>query len=276
MAGLLGNINFSSDRNEGGQGESGQGNVGGGQTTLSEDQFTKLLSAVSLNNESNQQSGNGQPSQSANQVHAQTGMTDSQLERLEKAVGKDAAIDIATALSTTSEHSQNSDALLLGEMDKRFEKFDKLFKDQSKALKEMGSVRQKDLAQVYGFDEVFTQENQEDLETMLNNMTANSDGLYDATAAFQKANEDGDVNTLNKFKNQFTDFMNYTYKDHKSVSGDNGASTTSDYKRSQSVADEIDNLNKQIETAMSGPNKDFDKVVELQEKVMQKAEELKQ
>ena len=276
MAGILGNIDFSSDRNKGGQGESGQGQDGGGQTTLSTEQFQKLLSAVSLSNESNPQADNGQPAQNSNPVHAQTGITDSQLLELEKAVGKEAAIGIVTALSNTSETAQNNDALLLGEFDKMTAKFEGLLEKQNKALNELQSVRQKDLANVYEFDKVFTEDSQEDLEEMLDNMTRNSSGLYDAKASFMEANKSGDIEKLNTFKQNFEGFLNDKYKDHKSVSGDSGASTTSDYKKSQSVVDDIDSLNRQIDAAMSGPNKDFDKVVELQEQVMQKAEELKQ
>ena len=268
----LGNISFSSDLKKGGQGEGGQGDAALGQTVIGDSQFKELLSVIASNGANNQDQNQNQPNQQSTPVHTQLGFSEDQVSALEKALGKDGSESLMSAISGGRKQATTDSALLLQEIDNLKKYIEKSNSKTAEQLKSLGGRQIQDAVRVHGFDSVFTEENKEDIGEMLDIITANSNGFYDAKAAFDSASENGDVDALLKFKESFDDFYEEKYKDDRSVSGANGGSSASDARSSRTAMSEIDELKAKM--GKLHPFQDVDKILELQQQVDQKAEEM--
>jgi len=268
------NVKFDTDRNEGGQDKSDKGNSGNqGQTVLSADQLAQLIQAAVSKDTSTEQP-QSQPNANDSPIHTQLGIGDDALQALTKSMGEDGARILLGVLGGIQKQSTNDSSLLLQQMDKMTNTLGEQIKESNKQLKNLGSQQVEDISRAHGLDKVFTEENAEDIGEMLDIITERNGGLYNARKAFDEAAEKGDLKSLLAFKEKFEDFTQHKYKNHQSVSGNNGTATRTDMKKSASVEAEIEKLNIEIEKHMTGPNKDFHKVIELQEKVKEKADEL--
>lgn len=265
------NLRFS-DRNKGGAKKDGEGEGANGQGGITPEQLKQLIDAVS-SKDGNSDGGNSQPNAQPQPPHNPI-MTDDAVQALEKSLGKDAASVLINILDNVSQQTTRDSSLILGQLDKITGSLSEKLDSQSSMINSLGSKVTSDLSSVHGFDQVFNEDNKEDLGEMLKIITEKSGGLFDAEAAFDKAAESGDNSTLLGFKEKFDDYLSHKYKDHQSVSGDNGTTTRTDMRQRQQLESEIDSLNRQIDAELSGVNKDYTKVLELQDKVREKADSL--
>jgi len=244
-----------------------------GQNGVSAEQLQQLIEALGSNDASKGSSNSTPPAQD-NSTHNLLGISESQVSKLKDKLGDDVAEVLIGTLMSIKQGSENTDALLLSEVNKIAEGLSGKLDEQSKTLETLGNSRAHDASAILGLDRVFNEDNKEDLGEMLDIITKNSAGMFDAKKAFNEAAEKNDFEALAGFKEKFEDFTQYKYKDHQSVPGGNTANNRTALEKRNTVETEIADLEKQVEKAMSGPNKDYNKVAELQEKILEKAEAL--
>lgn len=198
------------------------------------------------------------------------GLSDLETKALTDGLGEESSNILLSLMSQVVNSSADNDALLLQEMRKQTEELKKAQSESSRSLKDM-FAQQADVA-VSQFDSVFTEDNKDDVEEMLDILTAKSGGMFDAVNDLNDAMEKKDVSRLAKYQQKLEDFSAYKYKDHQSISGGSQAPARAT-KESRVSDSEIDKLQAQIDRELSSTTgKDLNKIMDLQSQLKDKVE----
>lgn len=254
------------------------GSVGKGHSG-SEDSVSilvdKLLQAVETKaSNSGSASSASNSAYDASSHYSKFGITEDQYSALQSALGDKGASALVASLSSVGSHAEKNDVLLLSEVQKLQKTLEDSIEKQTKTIEELGGRAMHSSISALGLDKVFNESNKDDLSEMLDMLTQQSNGLFDAKAEYDRRVELNDLDYLSQLKGQFESYLGSKYKDHGSISGGHTASQIASVRSSAKIEDEVVAINEQLNQLTSGPNKDFKKIAELQSQLDEKLEQL--